>query len=99
MITRSKLVPPPPTKMRARKSRHRRNNSRGSMKDITSPLKSQSTYEASLDTQTDATYSSKCSSQVSADVENTFDLSPMPSPKQNLETMSEKSSPDIDLSS
>ncbi|KAI8737253.1 mitogen-activated protein kinase kinase kinase 12, partial [Biomphalaria glabrata] len=52
MITRSKLVPPPPTKMRARKSRHRRKNSRGSMKDITSPLKSQSTYEASLDTQT-----------------------------------------------
>ncbi|KAK6995548.1 mitogen-activated protein kinase kinase kinase 12, partial [Biomphalaria glabrata] len=47
----------------------------------------------------DATYSSKCSSQVSADVENTFDLSPMPSPKQNLETMSEKSSLDIDLSS
>ncbi|KAI8739969.1 mitogen-activated protein kinase kinase kinase 12, partial [Biomphalaria glabrata] len=52
MITRSKLVPPPPTKMRAWKSRHRRKNSRGSMKDITSPLKSQSTYEASLDTQT-----------------------------------------------
>ncbi|KAI8733846.1 mitogen-activated protein kinase kinase kinase 12, partial [Biomphalaria glabrata] len=39
-------------KMRARKSRHRRNNSRGFMKDITSPLKSQSTYETSLDTQT-----------------------------------------------
>ncbi|KAK6969753.1 mitogen-activated protein kinase kinase kinase 12 [Biomphalaria glabrata] len=127
--------------MHARKSRHRCNNSRGSMKDITSPLKSQSTYEASLDTQTsdklnpqgfilltyaktlnflgpataireyrsedeadgqetrlttlktlnnnfndvcfgcdggcsDATYSSKCSTQVSADVENTFDLCP-----------------------
>ncbi|KAK6967215.1 mitogen-activated protein kinase kinase kinase 12, partial [Biomphalaria glabrata] len=46
----------------------------------------------------DATYSSKCSSQVSADVENTCDQSPMPSPKQSLETMSEKSSPDIDLS-
>ncbi|KAK0040512.1 mitogen-activated protein kinase kinase kinase 12, partial [Biomphalaria pfeifferi] len=210
MTTSSELVPPSPTKMRARKSRHRRNNSRGSMKDITSPLKSQSTYEASLDTQTsdklnpaglhptdhapypgtfkflgpataireyrsedeadgqetrlthmennikkrqeccsrnsstsatrhspiskhspvskhlpaskqnsssyqdnnindvcfgcdggcsDATCSSKRSSQVSADVESTCDLSPLPSPKQNLETMSEKSSPDIDLSS
>ncbi|KAI8736074.1 mitogen-activated protein kinase kinase kinase 12 [Biomphalaria glabrata] len=160
--------------MRARKSCHRRNNSRGSMKDITSPLKSQSTYEASLDTQTsdklnlaglhptdhapypgtfkflgpataireyqsedeadgqetrlttlknvkfvvakthpllllgtcqsqnfflDATCSSKRSSQVSADVESICDQSPMPSPKQNMETMSEKSSPDIDLSS
>ncbi|XP_055870107.1 mitogen-activated protein kinase kinase kinase 12-like isoform X3 [Biomphalaria glabrata] len=210
MTTSSELVPPSPTKMRARKSRHRRNNSRGSMKDITSPLKSQSTYEASLDTQTsdklnpaglhptdhapypgtfkflgpataireyrsedeadgqetrlthmennikkrqeccsrssstsatrhspiskhspvskhlpaskqnsssyqdnnindvcfgcdggcsDATCSSQRSSQVSADVESTCDLSPLPSPKQNLETMSEKSSPDIDLSS
>ncbi|KAK6961917.1 mitogen-activated protein kinase kinase kinase 12, partial [Biomphalaria glabrata] len=47
----------------------------------------------------DATCSSKCSSHVNADVENTCDLSPLPSPKQNLETMSEKSSPDIDLSS
>ncbi|KAI8728409.1 mitogen-activated protein kinase kinase kinase 12 [Biomphalaria glabrata] len=122
--------------MRARKSRHRRNNSRGSMKDITSRLKSQSTYEASLNTQTsdklnpaelhptdlcldiklfgtchcnqgvsnfgcnggcsDATCSNKCSSQVSADVESICDLSPLPSPKQN---MSEESSPDIDLSS
>ncbi|KAI8752626.1 mitogen-activated protein kinase kinase kinase 12, partial [Biomphalaria glabrata] len=47
----------------------------------------------------DATCSTKCSSQVSVDVENTSDLPPMPSPKQNMETMSEKSSPDIDLSS
>ncbi|KAK6971262.1 mitogen-activated protein kinase kinase kinase 12, partial [Biomphalaria glabrata] len=45
----------------------------------------------------DATCSSKRSSQVSADVESTCDLSPLPSPKQNLETMSEKSSLDIDL--
>ncbi|KAK6959452.1 mitogen-activated protein kinase kinase kinase 12, partial [Biomphalaria glabrata] len=44
----------------------------------------------------DATCSNKCSSQVSADVESICDLSPLPSPKQN---MSEKSSPDIDLSS
>ncbi|KAK6976988.1 mitogen-activated protein kinase kinase kinase 12, partial [Biomphalaria glabrata] len=36
---------------------------------------------------------------VSADVECTCDLSPLSSPKQNFETMSEKSSPDIDLSS
>ncbi|KAI8730869.1 mitogen-activated protein kinase kinase kinase 12, partial [Biomphalaria glabrata] len=47
----------------------------------------------------DATCSSKCSSQVNADVESICDLSPLPSPKQNMETMSEKSSPDIDLSS
>ncbi|KAI8736564.1 mitogen-activated protein kinase kinase kinase 12, partial [Biomphalaria glabrata] len=51
----------------------------------------------------DATCSSKCSSQVSADVENTCDQSPMPSPKQNLETMSENplriltSHPDLKL--
>ncbi|KAI8732011.1 mitogen-activated protein kinase kinase kinase 12 [Biomphalaria glabrata] len=45
----------------------------------------------------DATCSSKRSSQVSADVESTCDLSPLSSPKQNLETMSEKSSLDIDL--
>ncbi|KAK6968822.1 hypothetical protein BgiMline_028722, partial [Biomphalaria glabrata] len=32
-------------------------------------------------------------------VESTCDLSPLPSPKKNLETMSEKSSPDIELSS
>ncbi|KAI8729442.1 mitogen-activated protein kinase kinase kinase 12, partial [Biomphalaria glabrata] len=206
MTTSSELVPASPTKMHARKSRHRRNNSRGSMKDITS-AQSQSTYVASLDTQTsdklnpaglhptdhapytgtfkffgpataireyqsedeadgqetrlthmenikkrqecccrnsstsatrhspiskhspvskhlpaskqnsssyqdnnindvcfgcdggcsDATCSSKRSSQVSADVESTCDLSPLPSPKQNLETMSEKSSLDIDL--
>ncbi|XP_055869515.1 mitogen-activated protein kinase kinase kinase 13-like [Biomphalaria glabrata] len=36
MTTSSELVPPSPTKLRTRKSRHRRNNSRGSMKDITS---------------------------------------------------------------
>ncbi|XP_055870541.1 mitogen-activated protein kinase kinase kinase 13-like isoform X2 [Biomphalaria glabrata] len=36
MTTSSELVPASPTKMHARKSRHRRNNSRGSMKDITS---------------------------------------------------------------
>ncbi|KAH9514827.1 hypothetical protein Btru_023738 [Bulinus truncatus] len=196
MTTSSELVPPSPTKMRARKSRHRRNNSRGSMKDIASPLKSQSNHEAMMDDKlnpaglhpadhapypgtfkflgpataireyrsedetdgqetrivhmennikkrqeccirnsatsnsnarispinktnssyqdsnvndvcfgcdggcSDATCSSKRSSQISADVESTCDLSPLPSPKQNqLETMSEKSSPDIDLSS
>nr|KAI8727075.1 alpha-amidating enzyme precursor 1 [Biomphalaria glabrata] len=36
MTTSSELVPPSPTKLRTRKSRHRRNNSRESMKDITS---------------------------------------------------------------
>ncbi|GFN89589.1 mitogen-activated protein kinase kinase kinase [Plakobranchus ocellatus] len=34
MTTSSELVLPSPTKMRARKSRHRRNNSRGSAKDV-----------------------------------------------------------------
>ncbi|XP_055899409.1 mitogen-activated protein kinase kinase kinase 13-like [Biomphalaria glabrata] len=36
MTTSSELVPPSPMKLGTRKSRHRRNNSRGSMKDITS---------------------------------------------------------------
>nr|KAI8726988.1 mitogen-activated protein kinase kinase kinase 12 [Biomphalaria glabrata] len=36
MTTSSELVPPSPTKLRTRNSRHRQNNSRGSMKDITS---------------------------------------------------------------
>lgn len=40
MTTSSEQVLPSPTKIRARKSRHRRNNSRGSAKDITSPIKS-----------------------------------------------------------
>ena len=40
MTTSSEQVLPSPTKIRARKSRHRRNNSRGSAKDITSPVKS-----------------------------------------------------------
>ncbi|KAK7113695.1 hypothetical protein V1264_012940 [Littorina saxatilis] len=40
MTTSSEQVLPSPTKIRARKSRHRRNNSRGSSKDITSPVKS-----------------------------------------------------------
>lgn len=40
MTTSSEQVLPSPTKIRARKSRHRRNNSRGSLKDITSPIKS-----------------------------------------------------------
>ncbi|KAK6165805.1 hypothetical protein SNE40_022648 [Patella caerulea] len=42
MTTSSEQVLPSPTKMRSRKSRHRRNNSRGSLKDITSPIKSPS---------------------------------------------------------
>ncbi|BFZ15684.1 hypothetical protein BsWGS_18723 [Bradybaena similaris] len=48
MTTSSELVLPSPNKMRSRKSRHRRNNSRGSAKDIISPLKSPS-REAFLD--------------------------------------------------
>jgi hypothetical protein len=41
MTTSSELqVLPSPTKIRARKTRHRRNNSRGSAKDLTSPIKS-----------------------------------------------------------
>nr|KAG5713709.1 hypothetical protein BaRGS_024336 [Batillaria attramentaria] len=40
MTTSSEQVLPSPTKIRARKSRHRRNNSRGSAKDIMSPVKS-----------------------------------------------------------
>ena len=40
MTTSSEQVLPSPTKIRARKSRHRRSNSRGSCKDITSPVKS-----------------------------------------------------------
>ncbi|KAL8576599.1 hypothetical protein ACOMHN_025074 [Nucella lapillus] len=42
MTTSSELVLPSPTKIRARKSRHRRSNSRGSAKDLTSPVKSPS---------------------------------------------------------
>ncbi|XP_076461702.1 mitogen-activated protein kinase kinase kinase 13-like [Babylonia areolata] len=42
MTTSSEQVLPSPTKIRARKSRHRRSNSRGSAKDITSPVKSPS---------------------------------------------------------
>ena len=42
MTTSSEQVLPSPTKIRARKSRHRRNNSRGSSKDITPPVKSPS---------------------------------------------------------
>ncbi|XP_012941530.1 mitogen-activated protein kinase kinase kinase 12 [Aplysia californica] len=199
MTTSSELVQPSPTKMRARKSRHRRSNSRGSNKDIISPIKSPSreafrekdtpdllnpaglhladhadikpgTFkflgpgtaireyrsedeaeetEAKLchtdnnvsrrppqllqDSQlrdpsnnrggserhspgadanvndvcfgcdggcSDATCSSKRSSQISADVESTCDASPLHSPRnQPLETMSEKSSPDFDSSS
>lgn len=40
MTTSSEQVLPSPTKIRARKSRHRRNNSRGSSKDVASPVKS-----------------------------------------------------------
>ncbi|KAL8625270.1 hypothetical protein ACOMHN_030028 [Nucella lapillus] len=40
MTTSSEQVLPSPTKIRARKSRHRRNNSRGSSKDMMSPVKS-----------------------------------------------------------
>ncbi|CAG5118235.1 unnamed protein product, partial [Candidula unifasciata] len=200
MTTSSELVLPSPTKMRARKSRHRRNNSRGSMKDVVSPVRSAS-CEIFHDDQSlehprpaglhhiehgshspypgtfkylgpgtaireqrsedeiegmedklyrrqqvvakrndscnencslaaaspaasgrltnlrcsgsfktanvndvcfgcdggcsDATCSSKRSSQISADVESTCDLSPLPSPRHPpLETMSEKSSPE-----
>lgn len=205
MTTSSELVLPSPTRMRIRKSRHRRNNSRGSMKDITSPAKSpsregsqrestpdlltsaglppfdhphaksgsmkflsatpaihenqseddnkeKSLYEVNnmchnttfssatrsgkrtdkeidptphsddspatlpMSPQSenindvcfgcdggcsDATCSSKRSSQISADIESTCDVSPLPSPRQQqpLETMSEKSSPDIESSS
>lgn len=42
MTTSSELVLPSPSKMRSRKSRHRRNNSRGSLKDATSPARSPS---------------------------------------------------------
>ncbi|CAG5125605.1 unnamed protein product [Candidula unifasciata] len=42
MTTSSEMVLPSPNKMRSRKSRHRRNNSRGSVKDLISPLKSPS---------------------------------------------------------
>ncbi|XP_059162133.1 LOW QUALITY PROTEIN: mitogen-activated protein kinase kinase kinase 13-like [Physella acuta] len=159
MTTSSELVLPSPTKMRTRKSRHRRNNSRGSMKDIASPIKSPSRDHEARNAEalnpaglhhiehpqfpgtfkylgpgtaireyrsedevdgcemrishmenniknfgcdggcSDATCSSKRSSQVSADVESTCDLSPLSSPKhQPLETMSEKSSPDVDSS-
>ncbi|XP_071112201.1 mitogen-activated protein kinase kinase kinase 13-B-like [Haliotis cracherodii] len=42
MTTSSEQVLPSPTKMRYRKNRHRRSNSRGSLKDITSPIRSPS---------------------------------------------------------
>lgn len=201
MTTSSELVLPSPTKMRARKSRHRRNNSRGSMKDVVSPVRSpsceafqdgknidhprpaglhriehgahapypgsfkylgpatairehrsedeiegaesksgqseesgknchgfhdrncSSSFASARTTSSrcqgsekdnnvndvcfgcdggcsDATCSSKRSSQVSADVESTCDISPLPSPRHPpLETMSEKSSPEVDTSS
>lgn len=207
MTTSSEMVLPSPTRMRIRKTRHRRNNSRGSAKDFNSPAKSPSrdvserestpdlitstgsqafephhvktgtlrfltatpaiSENQSEDDQfrdkcslnngnmchnttcniamrnekrtdkeidpilsdpnssnqalplspqlqnindvcfgcdggcSDATCSSKRSSQVSADIESTCDISPLPSPRQQqpLETMSEKSSPDVESSS